>query len=282
MSVTSLLALAGPFSPGAVAIIAVIGLVAGVLGGLFGIGGGLVMIPALLLLVPNPFGPNALHVYKLASLATSVVLSVPAVIRHAQHRAIVPRMVLAITPIALAGVLAGVVAAGFLVGPQTRLLRQIFGGFMLLAVGASVYRRLHVARSGVATCPVPTRWARVGLIVGLPSGLISGLLGVGGGVWAVPAQNLALGIRLQNAIANSACMILFVTALAAGLQSAALGQIGGVSASDGWRIAAWLAPGALVGGWVGAKLTHILSAVWLYWLFQVLLVVAAVKLLLGT
>jgi len=47
----------------------------------------------------------------------------------------------------------------------------------------------------------------------------------------------------------------------------------------GWRLAAWLAPGALAGGWIGAGLTHRLQVRWLRYIFLALLAVTGVKLI---
>ena len=265
----------------------VIGVVAGLLGGLLGIGGGIVMIPAMLLLLPEDlYGgrDQRLHVFQLAALATAVVLSAPAAKRHAQAGAIVPAMLWGIIPAAMIGVAGGVTLASLFVGEHAHLLRRIFGAFMVLAAAADIWRR-RAAQRGREThrrsCPVATRRMLIGTAVGLPAGVIGGLLGVGGGIWAVPTQNAAFGIRLPNAIANSACTIVVAAAAAALAKSVAITRIAGLDALNGWWLALWLAPGALVGGWFGAALTHRLPVRWVRRAFYALLIVTGLRLALG-
>jgi uncharacterized membrane protein YfcA len=259
---------------------------AGVLGGLLGIGGGLVMIPAMVLVFGDQlYGDNSFHLFKLAALATAVVLSIPAVWQHARARAVVPRLVRAIIPLGLIGVVLGVGLGRLFADEYTEILRRAFGAFMLLAVGANIWQRRGRAAAethGRDRCPSPTRWARIGAVVGLPAGLIGGLLGVGGGVWAVPAQNYLLGVRLPNAIANSACMIIALATGATVVQSLAIADLQDAQAPvwQGFWLAVWLAPGAMIGGPFGARLTHRLPVHWIRNAFYGLLILTGLRLLL--
>ncbi|MBU0616885.1 MAG: sulfite exporter TauE/SafE family protein [Planctomycetes bacterium] len=260
-----------------------IGAGAGLLGGLLGIGGGLVMIPAMVLLFGNSvYGENSFHLYKLAALSTAVVLSVPAVRQHARARAIVRPMLWGIVPLGLAGVVIGVGLARVFADEYTEILRRTFGVFMLLAVGANIWRRRRGDGGAESRdrCPVSTRRLRIGTIVGLPAGIIAGLLGVGGGVWAVPAQNYALGVRLPNAIANSACMIIGLAAGATVMQSLAIASLHDplVPVRQAFWLALWLAPGAIVGGSIGGRLTHTLPVDLIRNVFYMLLAVTGLRL----
>jgi uncharacterized membrane protein YfcA len=260
-----------------------IGLLAGVLGGLLGVGGGLVMIPAMLIVLGDHYGPGSMHEYKLAALGAACVLSIRAARRHAQAGAIAFTLVPAITVGAVAGVAVGTALAGLFADEHTHVLRRLFGGFMLLVVASSLWReRLdHGAGPRRTSCPGPAcRW-QYACWVGLPSGVISGFLGIGGGVWAVPMQHFSFGVRLQNAIANSSCMIVAVAAAAAAAQSVAVGRMPGLAVADGWILAAVLAPGALLGGGIGAALTHKINTRWLHQAFHILLTLAGLRLLLA-
>lgn len=261
-----------------------VGTAAGLLGGLLGIGGGIVMIPAMVFVLGQKFGPESFHVYKLAAISTSFVLSFPACYRHIRAGAMVRAMLPGIIIAGLLGVVAGVLTASTFVGEHTATLRRIFGAFLQLVVLINVWQASRAASSDAhlcRACPMPHRWLRSGPLVGLPAGFIAGLLGVGGGVWAVPSQRMLLGIRVRNAIANSAGMILFVSLFtAAGLSwDLATRTHGAALHRAGWWLALWLAPGAIVGGYLGAGLTHRLPTRWLRWGFQVLLVITGVKLM---
>lgn len=262
----------------------IIGLAAGLLGGMLGVGGGIVMIPALVLVLgENHYGPDSFHLYKLASIATSIVVSLPATVRHARARAVVYRMLPSILLLAGLGVVAGVVAASLLRGELTHVLRRFFGGFLVAVVLFNVYQARAVAHAEAAiveTCPVPQRQGLLGMLVGLPTGIIAGLLGVGGGIWAVPVQRLFLGVRLRYAIANSSFTIVVVSAVTAVTQSLAIAQkMPSLRVGDGWLLALVLAPGAVVGGWCGASLTHWLPTRWLRLAFHLLLVLTGLYLM---
>jgi len=275
--------LAAAFDPWQVTVLLAIGTLAGVLGGLLGIGGGLVMIPALVLVFGDArYGVNSFHLFKFAALATAIVLSIPAVVRHAQARAIVLPMLRGIIPLGLVGALGGVALARVFADEQTEILRRTFGVFMLLSVGTNIWRRRRgeAGSQGVDRCPAPTRWLKIGAIVGFPAGVIGGLLGVGGGVWAVPAQNYAFGVRLPNAIANSSCMIIALAAGASIMQAVSVASLHDSRAAvmHGLWLAILLAPGAVVGGWFGAKLTHTLPVGLIRNVFYLLLIVTGLRL----
>ena len=261
-----------------------IGALAGIAGGLLGVGGGIVMIPAMALLFGDPWGRDSFHAYNLASITTAIVLSIPAAIRHTREKAVIYRMLPGILPLALLGVVGGVLLAGQLTGEHTRTLKRIFGVFLEFVVLVSVFQEWRSARGEphlCNSCPLPTRRTLIGLIVGLPAGVIAGLLGVGGGIWAVPAQSLLLGVRIRQAIATSTVMIIAVaiaTSIGLSIDLARLGNDPPLH-HVAWWLALWLAPGALVGGWCGAGLTHRLPVRWLRYIFQALLAATGLKLI---
>ncbi len=259
-----------------------IGLGAGLIGGLLGIGGGAVMIPAMVFVLgAERFGVESFHLYKLAAITTTIVLSGPAVARHVRARAVVPRIVRSTAGFAIVGVFVGAAAAALFDDQQTVTLRRIFGGFLLFAVFVSLAQTAWLRQGGslASSAPVPWRWAPFGLLAGLPAGVIAGLLGVGGGVWSTPMQRLVLGVRLRNAIANSATTILpiaIVTSIVLGMWVHRATEL---SMWSGYLIAACLAPGAIVGAWFGAGFTHRVPVRTLRLCFDALLAVAGARLL---
>lgn len=273
-------------APGVVqlATLLLVGATAGLLGGALGIGGGLVMIPAMVLVFgTSVYGINSFHLFKLATLITAVVLSIPAVRQHLRARAVVVRMIPGIVVFALCGVAAGVALASLLTDEHTETLRRSFGGFMLLAVAVKLWQSRTEPRGRYApgaACPLPTRRWRIGAIVGLPAGLIGGTLGIGGGIWAVPAQSYILHIRLPSAIANSSCMIIALAGGGAVCQAVAVHNMHGIHVVQGLWLALWLAPGALLGGSLGGRLAHRLPVGLLRAVFYVLLVITGVRLML--
>ena len=57
---------------------------------------------------------------------------------------------------------------------------------------------------------------------GIPMGFVGGLLGVGGGLLAVPLQNRVFHVPLRNSIANSAATIIALSAIGAFTKNVAL------------------------------------------------------------
>lgn len=262
----------------------VIGAVAGVAGGMFGIGGGIVMIPALAFILGDAYGQDSFHAYNLASITTAILLSIPAAIRHTRAKAVLYAMLPSLIPLALVGVVGGVLISGYLTGEYTRTLKRIFGLFLEFVVVVSAFqdwRRRKGEPHLCASCPLPTRRSFIGLVVGLPSGCIAGLLGVGGGIWAVPAQSLLLGVRLRYAIATTTLMIISVALATSVGQSIQLARLphNPPLHHAAWWLTLWLTPGALVGGWCGAALTHRLPTRWLGYGFQLLLLASGLRLL---
>jgi len=89
-------------------------------------------------------------------------------------------------------------------------------------------------------------------LVGLVSGIISGLFGVGGGIVMVPAMIFLLNLDPKVAIGTSLAVIIPTTMMGA----TAHFHMGHVN----WKAALVLAPLAIFGGLVGAKLTGLIHA----------------------
>jgi hypothetical protein len=273
------------FTATAVLELLVIGLVAGGMGGMLGVGGGIVMIPAMTFVLGDVFGRDSFHAYNLASISTAMILAIPASIRHTRAKAVVFPLLPGIVPLALVGVVGGVLAGSTLLGEGTRELKRIFGAFLEVVVLVSLFQEWRTRQGEphlTSACPVPSRQrGRIGLLVGLPSGFIAGLLGIGGGVWAVPAQTLLLGVCLRNAIATSMVMIIAVGAASSLGMTLKLAQVASEPPLHhvAWWLTLWLAPGAMVGGWCGASLAHRVPVRWLRYAFQTLLAASGLRLI---
>jgi len=88
-------------------------------------------------------------------------------------------------------------------------------------------------------------------------GLPAGLLGVGGGFIAVPAQQMVLGTKLRNAIANSSSLIVFSAAVGAFYKNLTLSNVAGTSVLESFRLAGLLIPTGILGGFIGAIIMHL-------------------------
>ncbi len=165
-----------------------IGAAAGLLSGLMGVGGGIVMIPLLSYGLGYPHHTaqgTALLVFSLPVLAGSA---------YTYYRNRRTDLFLAVF------VALGVLLSGYLVADRVQSLRsetlsRIFSGF-LMVVGLYLIFRETLLRASTTTSPQTfsklQRGFR-GLLIGLISGSLSGLTGVGGGIIIVPFIRLLLG-----------------------------------------------------------------------------------------
>jgi len=257
-------------------ILASIGLVMGVFGGLLGIGGAVVMIPALVF----TFGENQ-HLYQAAALICSFFVGAAATIVHKNRGVLMVDVLKWLVPSAALGQIIGVAISNssIFAGQNSYLLARILGGFMIYVI---VYNCLKLRRSDIYSGGLDisgvrrSRWLIT--FCGLLSGIPSGLLGLGGGVILVPAQQLFLKIPLKRAIFNSTATVALITILAAIYKNATLAQHGAAMA-DSLRISAIIIPGTIIGAYLGGHGVHRLAGRVIRVIFVLLLVAACYKLL---
>ncbi|MDQ6991937.1 MAG: TSUP family transporter [Mariprofundus sp.] len=116
-------------------------------------------------------------------------------------------------------------------------------------------------------------------ILGLPMGLISGVLGISGGVIEVPLQRYFAKVSLRNAIANSSVLV-FWASVAGTIVAFSHGiSTGLITWEAPLTLAAIMIPGAYVGGRLGAKLMHLLPTLVLKWIYVLIMAVIAVRML---
>ena len=111
-------------------------------------------------------------------------------------------------------------------------------------------------------------------LVGLLGGITSGLFGVGGGVIMVPAMLLALSppIRDIKMAIGTSLVVIVPTAIMGSFKHHQQENVH-------WMIGAMLVPGAIIGSYIGAYLTKIISAEDLKRIFGIFLVVVGLRLI---
>ena len=110
-------------------------------------------------------------------------------------------------------------------------------------------------------------------LIGLVGGVTSGLFGVGGGVVMVPAMMLLLGVRDIKVAVGTSLAVIIPTAIMGAFKHHQHGNVD-------WRIAATLAPTAILGGYFGVWLTTMVSADNLKRAFGGFIVIVGLRLLL--
>jgi uncharacterized membrane protein YfcA len=97
----------------------------------------------------------------------------------------------------------------------------------------------------------PAGWF-VGLSVGLFTGIVSGLLGIGGGNIMVPASTILLDLT-QHQAQGVSLLVIIPTAISGAWSHYRRGNVR-------VRVAALLAIGAMLGGFIGARIALLLPA----------------------
>lgn len=253
-----------------------LGAFAGVLAGLFGVGGGLVIVPVLAFLFRQQgISPDVLmHLAVGTSLATIVLTSLSSVYAHHRRGAVQWRLVWQLSPGIILGALLGAALAERLPGEQ---LRTVFGVFELLVA-------LQMG-SGLKASPhrgLP-QWPGM-IIAGSLIGGISSIVGIGGGTMTVPFLQWC-NVSMRQAVATSAaCGLPIAMAGAIGFVINGWGKLSLPEFSSGflyWPAFAGIVIASMLFAPLGARLAHALPAVQLKRIFALFLAFLGVRMLLG-
>ena len=252
------------------------GAVAGLLAGLLGIGGGLIIVPALVwLFLANGFDSSVVvHLAVGTSLATIIVTAISSIRAHHKRGAVRWLLVAQLSPGIILGAWLGAAIADLL---PTWWLQRVFASFVIL-VGLQM--ALGAKTEAHRELPGLTAMSLAGGVIGM----VSAIVGIGGGTMTVPFLNWC-SVNMREAVATSA---------ACGLPIAVAGTIGFIVA--GWGVP--LLPSGSIGYvyWpaflgiviasylfapLGAKLAHSLPLPALKKVFAVLLFAVGGKMWLG-
>jgi uncharacterized membrane protein YfcA len=208
----------------------VLAVTAGALGALLGLGGGVIIVPALTVVL----GVDIRYAIG-ASIVAMIATSSGSTVRYMREGLVNIRIALFLELATVVGALVGAYLAGVI---SHRTLYFVFAA-LAVAIGALMLRSRHeesvptprpalVSRSlglggtvveSAGQAPVDYEATRTPLGLGMSflAGSVSGLLGVGGGVLKVPAMNVAMGVPIKVATATSSFMIGVTAAASAGV-----------------------------------------------------------------
>ncbi len=238
-----------------------LGLAAGVIGGLFGVGGGLVIVPGLVLWLG--FEQRRASA---TSLAVIVGSSAAAATRLAGDGSVEFDTAAIVFLGAILGVWVGVRAAGIV---PNRWLARAFVALML----ASALRLAFLSSESTPSDPVLVGgWEPVMLIgIGWLAGMLASTLGVGGGVVYVPALATLAGLE-QIAAQGTSLAIIMPTAVLGSILHSRAGRVD-------WKVALTAGAGAITGGLAGAEIALGLTDLARRRLFAAFLVFVAIRML---
>lgn len=254
------------------------GIAAGLFGSLVGLGGGILIVPLLTLVFDLPL-LTAIGV----SLVCVIVTSGAAAGVYLERRVANLRLGMTLELFTAVGALGGATIA-FLI-PE-RVLAALFGGLLAYVAVTMVRRREPADDPGslVADEPAASTFAaslsapgyRVrnvgpGAVGSVFAGVVSALLGIGGGTVKVPVMHVLMGVPLRVATATSNLMI-GITASAGAIVYLLRGGI------DPY-VAAPTAVGVFLGASLGSRVAHRIDLRLLRLLFVVVLVYTAWQML---
>ncbi|MFH1002758.1 MAG: sulfite exporter TauE/SafE family protein [Chloroflexota bacterium] len=259
-----------------------IGIFVGAFGTLIGAAGGFLLVPILLFLYPQEAPANITSI----TLTVACFNALSGSIAYGRLRRIDYRSGLLFSLGSVPGAVIGTSITAFL---SRGIFQTIFGATLLLAAGYLIVRPGIRYSAGAVqpghTCRQMTdaqgnvssySFSRAkGIAIAFGVGLISGLLGIGGGIIHVPALTQLLAFPTHIATATSH-FVLAITTFAAVMTHLVSGVF-----TEGVRRAAVLSAGAIIGAPFGARLSQKISATWIIRLLAVGLATVAIRLLIA-
>ena len=263
----------------------------GFLTGLLGVGGGFLMTPLLILIGIPPSVAVACGANQMVASSFSGVLT------HWRRKTVDFRMGGVLLAGGLIGAVAGVRLFAFLrtLG-QVELLVSlcyvvvlgIVGGLMMWeSIGALMRskrpgeakpQRLHKKGTWIRKLPFRMRFHQSKLyisvipplLIGLFVGVLSALMGIGGGFIVVPAMIYILGMATTVVMGTSLFQIIFVTGAATMMHAVYNHTVDGI-------LVMMLVVGGVIGTQIGARVGHLIKAEWLRIILATVVVAICVK-----
>ena len=260
-----------------------IGVSAAFLGGLVGLGGGIILIPALLFLhqYATSFAWATPQVIVGISLITMVFTALSATITYSKQERIDYKAGILLLIGCVPGGILGSWLSQFLNTDQFSLY---FGLLMMIVSLLSFIGRRQPTQQLLQKNGGKIRTIHIdgetyhyqitllpAFIISFIVGVLSGLFGIGGGSITVPALMLVFGIPIQIAIATSMFMILFISMIST-VTHIVLGHIV-------WHYAILFMIGAWLGGSIGARTNQSLKGKTLEWILRAVLIIVGLRLI---
>jgi len=266
----------------------IISLGSGLVGAMLGLGGGVFMVPLLIFLLGVP-----IKVAAGASIIAVVATSSAAAATYIRDEITNMRLGMFLELATTFGAITG----ALLTASASESTLSIIFGLTLFYASAVMYLQMRKAGRSWVAMPndalanrlllegrfydeARSEWINYGVSrtpvtfgISYVAGVVSGLLGIGGGGIKVPAMNVVSGVPMKAAVATSNFMI-GVTAAASAL----------VYIRNGFCDAFVAGPvmlGTLLGAFVGARLTERVKGLFLKKVFVVILTIIAVRMILS-
>ena len=257
-----------------IALLLVCGAAAGLIAGLLGVGGGIILVPAMVFVLDFQGVADrvSMHMAVATSLAVIVTTAMSSARAHWRRGGIDKAIARRWIPAMACGALGGALLARLISGDLLRI------AFALLAIIIGLKFLRGQRPQPTRHRPVPGPAQQLGIASGI--GALSAWLGIGGGSLSVPVLQ-ALGLSVHRAVGTSSLLGLAIAIpatlgfIAAGYSIAdrppgSLGYVYAPAAATLAVTAALLAP-------VGARLAHSLDQIRLKQVFGIFLLMAGLR-----
>jgi hypothetical protein len=244
----------------------------GTLASMLGIGGGILNTPLLIIV----FGVSA-QIAPASTLVAALFVAVSSTVAYGRQKPspILVKTGLLLSLLTVPGTFAGIFLRNAITDDY--LLRLIFG-VVLFPVALSMLFAKKRSKDSSPSKPKGHDFSGLtkgrlilSLVGAFSGGIVSGLMGLGGGVLVVPVLDILMGVPMHAAVATSMLTMIF-TASSGTILNYALGQID-------LFFSVTLGIGMVIGAQIGSRLAHRIDAVRLKQLFGLVLVFPLIKMM---
>lgn len=262
-------------------VLIIIGLVTAFVGSIMGLGGGIILVPAMLLMASlfDAFDWVTPQAIVGVSLIVMIVTGLSSTLAYLKVKRVDYKTGLLFLIGSIPGSILGSWLNQFVDGDAF----QLYFGILMILISILLFLRKdgrpqkELTGGDIRTFEVNGIEYRykvqksIAIILALIVGMLSGLFGIGGGSIMVPAMILFFGFPVHIATATSMFMIFFASIFGS-ITHIALGHIP-------WEYVLFFIPGAWFGGKLGAKVNQKLSSKTLEWILRGLLILIGLRMI---
>lgn len=264
-------------------ILLAIGIVSGTWGALIGAGGGFIIVPFLLIFLDNQNPPVPVSSITAISLAAVCINGISSFIGYLRLKRIDFKLglifLLASIPSAIAGAI-------FVNKIGNQFFQFLFGGILIavalyLIFKPKIKENTLAKTTGLKSKIIDSKGTlftyvanlKIGTPIIFSFGFLSGMLGIGGGIFNVPAFVILLRIPIEIATATS-IFILVGTSLVANITNLLQGDLSGY-----YSIVLSICVGSFIGGQIGTKLAKRITSLWIARVLSFTLILVGIRLI---
>lgn len=187
-----------------------IGIAAGILSGLFGVGGGIIIVPSLLAVYTfnNINSPYTVHIAIATSLFTIIFTSLSSSHKHFSLGNVDWKSAIYI---GISSAVTVFLFSKLAVMMPGDLLKKIFSVVLIIAAVKMLLDKKESQEKREKNSPgVFNKWASLG--IGALSGAIAAFSGLGGGIFIIPLMHYLMKVPFKKAVGTSSAAILITAA----------------------------------------------------------------------